>query len=327
MDGLRGEFVMSTKIPKSVIADEPAGVQLRYRFGTTSVIALVMVGAIVATGLNTRLSEALETEAVVTEPTVPPSESDKIDPETFEMPIQIDDLALSFEFMTAPGSSVDEVRQDPEPLPDLDLSERSEPVEDIQLAEVAPEHGDADYDDEPVAQTGRELEGLELARLTVMKANEPRVLAGWLRAEMAVLEIYTNRGLFLGVGTPDMDLNGFRALRFTRASDLSEDFRSDLRISSLAPAALPLGVIRAHLGETSGIYEIERVELVFTLEAAVRIFQAQAGSLAKLHERGIDAAANELNLVICIENKDVSVEAVRALSDNRLLFAPSRCGD
>jgi len=327
MDGLRGEFVMSTKIPKSVIADEPVGLQLRYRFGTTSVIALVMVAAVVATGLNLRVLEVLETEAEVTEPTVAPSESEKIDPETLEMPVQIDDLPLSFEFMTAPGSSVDQVRQEPEPLSDLDLPGQSEQTEDIQLAEVAPEHGDADYDDEPVAQIGKELEGLELARLTVMKANEPRVLAGWLRAEMAVLEIYTNRGLFLGVGTPDMDLNGFRALRFTRASDLSEDFRSDLRISSLAPAALPLGVIRAQLGENSGIYEIERVELVFTHEAAVRIFQAQAGSLAKLHERGIDATANELNLVICIESKDVSVEAVRTLSDNRLLIAPSQCGD
>jgi hypothetical protein len=318
---------MSTKVPKSEIADQPVGLRLRYRFGTTSAIALVMVAAVVATGLNLHVLEVLETEAEVIEPTVAPSESEKIDPETLEMPVQIDDLPLSFEFMTAPGSSVDQVRQNPEPLSGLDLPGQSEQTEDIQLAEVAPGHGDADYDDEPVAQTGKELEGLELARLTVMKANEPRVLAGWLRAEMAVLEIYTNRGLFVGVGTPDMDLNGFRALRFTRASDLGEDIRSDLRISSLAPAALPLGVIRAQLSETSGIYEIERVELVFTHEAAVRIFQAQAGSLAKLHERGIDAAANELNLVICIENKDVSVEAVRALSDNRLLIAPSRCGD
>lgn len=318
---------MSTKVPKSENADQPVGLQLRYRFGTTSAIALVMVAAIVATGLNLHVLEKLETEAEVTEPTVAPSEVDKIDPDTLEMPVQIDDLPLSFEFMTAPGSSVDEVRRDPEPLSDLNLPGQSMQTEDIQLAEVAPEHGDADYDDEPVAQTGKELEGLELARLTVVKANEPRVLAGWLRAEMAVLEIYTNRGLFLGVGTPDMDLNGFRALRFTRASDLGEDFRSDLRISPLAPAALPLGVILAQLGETSGIYDIERVELVFTHEAAVRIFQAQAGSLAKLHERGIDAAANELNLEICIENKDVSVDAVRALSDNSLLIAPSRCGD
>lgn len=318
---------MSTKVPKSEIADQPVGLQLRYRFGTTSAIALVMVAAVVATGLNLHVLEVLETEAEVTEPTVAPSESEKIDPETYELQVQIDDLPLSFEFMTAPGSSVDKVLQDLEPTPEPDLPEQSEQSDDIQLAEVAPEHEDMSDDDEPVAHTGKELEGIELARLTVKQANEPGVLAGWLGAEMAVLEIYTNRGLFLGVGTPDMDMNGFRALRFTRVSDLGEDFRSDLRISSLAPAALPLGVIRAQLGETSGIYEIERVELVFTHEAAVRIIQAQAGSLAKLHERGIDAAANELNLEICIEHKDVSVEAVRALSDNRLLIAPSRCGD
>lgn len=313
----------------------------RYRFGTTSLITMVVAGVAMVTGIQTQLLPLVLVPVVEEQATAKILEGEEpehveLEADMAEAAIDVTIAPLDFVFATKPGgvSQVEDMQADVEAeqviLDDLVASVQiGLNIESEQDAELPPTPSEILLNEQvqdQVAHAGEETDGLKLARIEILHPNTGTAVAGWLSAGMVTLEIHTPNGIFLGLTPSNPTGDVFRTLQYKRIGELANDPRSDLRMPPVTGASLPIEIIESRLGLAKGVFEIDQIDLVFTHKAAAKLVKAQDRIQADLSVGTEELPANSVHLALCIQGNDINVDRVTLFDSGILLSEPRECG-
>jgi len=308
--------------PRSVLAVTR---RTRYRFGSTSLIALIAAGVLTISG--TQVAPTLVALVNLEQETTPALYEDPEKNEASEEDIALADapprsvpLVFRTGKTTAPDATqeLEASNETVEVSPELDqISPVRSTTEDAManLAEpldTSPSpDASAEQEDITIVHAGEQVDdGLDLARLTIAGLGNRRSVGMWVDYGIAVLEIRTPKGMFVAIGRGGSTGAGMQNMNFFREADLDVDPRSDLRVPFLGSRVISLDSMASQLGAKYGVYEINAIALVFTDLAAGQIVRAQNQILDDMVSQGTATTAAELHMTFCFKGADLIVQDI-----------------